>query len=378
MPASSTAAGLTSRPSAWWTAAVVLGTTAGYVLAFLALYPRLGVTGSSFLSVAPVLIAGWWGGLRVGAAVGVAISALTVVLFGVAAGAGNGPAVLPGGGAGFPILLAIGATVGRLRDLQDRLGDELRRRGTLLRVARRMAAETDANRVLEALLEEAAEATGADTGAIFRWDGTDRRLDALRSIPPSVGALPVVPPGQGVVWRAATGRAPVVGDGGRDSDPVADLPRPLQASAAVPLVEEGRLLGVLWLASARTGWTFSKADVELMELLAGAAVATLVALERARLAGVLLAARTAQHLVNNELALTVGYAELLTRNPDLPPLLGELAAEALAGARSATEILQQLGGIIALHETNWGPDAGTTIDLARSRGRAGCPSGEPG
>src|SRR3954465_957096 len=59
-------------------------------------------------------------------------------------------------------------------------------------------------------------------------------------------------------------------------------------------------------------------DAEILGLLASMAVATMVGAERARLEGVLLAARTAEHELNNQLAIAAGYASLLVDDPDLP------------------------------------------------------------
>ena len=65
-------------------------------------------------------------------------------------------------------------------------------------------------------------------------------------------------------------------------------------------------------------------------------------LERARLAGVQLAARTAQHELNNSLALTLGNAEMLAEHPDLPTDLRVLADQSLRGAQLAAEAVDRL------------------------------------
>jgi GAF domain-containing protein len=147
----------------------------------------------------------------------------------------------------------------------------------------------------------------------------------------------------------------------------------IQAVAAIPLIEEGRTLGVIWVGSARVGRTFDRDDVETLEIMAGIAAAAMVGLERARLEGVLLAARTAEHEVNNRLAATVGYAELLATDPKMPTELQELANAAFNGARSAAEVVQRLRAITRLEETDWGPNQGTTIDLRRSDAEVGAP-----
>ncbi len=87
---------------------------------------------------------------------------------------------------------------------------------------------------------------------------------------------------------------------------------------------------------------------------------------RARLEGVLLAARTMEHALGNKLALTVGWTELLAAHDGLPTELRPFAAEALTGAQQATAILRQLQALSQVEATDWGPNLPPTIDLARS------------
>jgi signal transduction histidine kinase len=86
--------------------------------------------------------------------------------------------------------------------------------------------------------------------------------------------------------------------------------------------------------------------------------------ESARLAGVRLVARTAEHELNNRLALTVGYAELLADHPDLPPALRELAQLSLRGAERASETVKQLASLQHVREADWGPRLPPTLVLA--------------
>jgi len=113
----------------------------------------------------------------------------------------------------------------------------------------------------------------------------------------------------------------------------------------------------LWLVT----WVPIPPDLVVMHTLDLTAKA-----ERARLDGALLAARTAAHLVNNQLSTTVGFSELLASRPDLPERQREMARLALDGAReAATTTIQRLNRIVPLEEA---PDTGTwtTIDLERS------------
>jgi DNA-binding response OmpR family regulator len=86
--------------------------------------------------------------------------------------------------------------------------------------------------------------------------------------------------------------------------------------------------------------------------------------EAARLQGALLAANTVEHHLGNQLALTMGYAELLAGNPYLPPPADRYAQLALEGVVKATDTLRKLRGIIRLEESEVsGP---SFIDLERS------------
>jgi hypothetical protein len=57
---------------------------------------------------------------------------------------------------------------------------------------------------------------------------------------------------------------------------------------------------------------------------------------------VLVAARRLQHFLGNQLALTLGYVELMTLDSRLPPDLRERVDEALRGVVEATETLSRL------------------------------------
>jgi CRP/FNR family transcriptional regulator, cyclic AMP receptor protein len=63
--------------------------------------------------------------------------------------------------------------------------------------------------------------------------------------------------------------------------------------------------------------------------------------EAARLHGVLLAARTMEHHANNQLALVVGYGELLAADPRLPEELRDWARKAAEGAVAAAETVRK-------------------------------------
>jgi hypothetical protein len=89
--------------------------------------------------------------------------------------------------------------------------------------------------------------------------------------------------------------------------------------------------------------------------------------EHARLEGVKLAANTMQHHINNSLALTVGYGELLSEQPELSHSTRDMASEALRGARDAASVLTRLSDVDRLVEAvGLRTQGGGVIDLKRS------------
>jgi GAF domain-containing protein len=96
--------------------------------------------------------------------------------------------------------------------------------------------------------------------------------------------------------------------------------------------------------------------------------------ERARLEGALLAARTAQHRLNNELAAVSGYTELVADDPALPPSLRDLSHEVLAAVERAASIVDQLRRITHLEEVQQG-GPGSVLDLQRSTGSSEASAG---
>ena len=64
--------------------------------------------------------------------------------------------------------------------------------------------------------------------------------------------------------------------------------------------------------------------------------------EQARLEGVQLAARTLEHVLSNHLTLTIGYAELLAEDPELPERLRDMARQVLDNAQGCVEVIRRL------------------------------------
>ncbi|HEV7663945.1 MAG TPA: response regulator [Chloroflexota bacterium] len=244
-----------------------------------------------------------------------------------------------------------------------------RRREALLRQARRFAAETSPGRLLDDLLHEAIDLVDGSAGLVTRWDEHSQALLAVGaasdSLPPRRLSLD-----QGVSGRAAAQRHPVMLRRDEDGEPdPALVEAQLAAAIAVPLVHDTQLLGTLAVGTTKPDRYFTQEDAELLEMLSSTAVGALVALEKVRLDGVLLAARTAQHELNNQLAVARGYAEMLVGSPDLPPQLHDMAAEVMHAADDAATIVRQMRTISRIREQHWNTADDSTIDLAQSQGQ---------
>ena len=242
-----------------------------------------------------------------------------------------------------------------------------RRQEALLRMTRRFAAEADPVRLVDELLHEAIDLVHGSAGVVTRWDEERTLLVPVAATAPVLSTLRFRL-GEGASGRAAESRRPVLLSRVQDGmlDPVLHEAG-LNAAVAVPLLHEARLVGTLSVGSSADA--FSREDAELLELLASTAAAALLALEHARLDGVLLAARTAQHELNNQLAVARGYAELLVGSPELPAHLHEIAEEVMTAADDAAGIVRQLRNISSIHEQRWNAPGDTTIDLPRSQPR---------
>jgi hypothetical protein len=84
----------------------------------------------------------------------------------------------------------------------------------------------------------------------------------------------------------------------------------------------------------------------------------------ARMEGVQLAAREIAHLLNNDLAVTVGTLDLLRERGDVSPQVLALLEQAQAGLSAATVHVEQLQRVrrVVTRETPTGP----ALDLERS------------
>jgi CheY-like chemotaxis protein len=251
----------------------------------------------------------------------------------------------------------------------ERVTDVHRRHEALLQLTRRFAAEADPARLVDLLLGEAIDLIGGSAGVVTRWDEELRRLIPVATSGPLTGA-PYLRAGEGASGRAAKTRTPVLMTDLDDrQDPVLSRAH-MRSAVAVPLLHEARLVGTLAVGqnrASRLEHVFTFEDAELLEMLASTAAAALVALEHARLEGVLLAARTAQHELNNQLAAARGYAEMLVGSPELPSHLRETAQEVMSAADAAAGTVRQLRTVSNIREQRWNEPDDTTINLARSQ-----------
>src|SRR5438045_9056836 len=84
--------------------------------------------------------------------------------------------------------------------------------------------------------------------------------------------------------------------------------------------------------------------------------------EDARLEGVRLAARTLEHHLTNHLTLTVGYAELIAEDPELPERLREMAHQVLESAQAAVESVRRMRDIEKIKLIDPGISGGPSLE----------------
>jgi hypothetical protein len=86
--------------------------------------------------------------------------------------------------------------------------------------------------------------------------------------------------------------------------------------------------------------------------------------ELARLDGVRLAARTLEHHLTNHLTLTIGYAELIAEDPELPERLREMAHMVLESAHAAVERVRRMRQVESVILIDLGIPGGPVLDDA--------------
>ena len=227
-----------------------------------------------------------------------------------------------------------------------------RRREALLRVARHVATVTEPAALFTTLLNEALHLTSTEGGVVTEVGDDGRSAivaqqllglneDEARGLMSSLLT---------VAEAAASQRRPATQG----------------SSIAVALIHEGQLLGTLALGTRDSRRAFTREEAESLETMGALCAAALAALERARLEGVLLAARTAQHELNNRLGVVLGYAEMLAEYPGLPEPMADLVSEIVSGAKELAETVDQLRRVTRIRETPRPSLTGSTLDLHES------------
>ena len=129
-------------------------------------------------------------------------------------------------------------------------------------------------------------------------------------------------------------------------------------------VEE--LLGALIILPVALAFFSLRRWHELRQTLRARAATEQQLAEAARLDGMLLAARTLQHQMNNQLGVTVGYAELLAQDPSLSSEQREMAQTAMQGAERASALLNRLRTLTRLDLLHVGAPDGPVLELQPS------------
>jgi DNA-binding response OmpR family regulator len=226
-----------------------------------------------------------------------------------------------------------------------------RRREALLRLARHVATATEPAALFATLLEETLRLSRTEAGVVSQVGEGNESAVATKLV--GLGedeARTLLAAMREVAATAANQRRPAT-----------------QGSCiALPLVHEGQLLGTLALGTRDARRIFGREEAETLETMGTLCAAALAALERARLEGVLLAARTAQHELNNRLGVVLGYAEMLAEYPDLPQNMSELVSEIVSGAKELAETVDQLRRVTRIRETPRPSLTGPTLDLHES------------
>ena len=75
-----------------------------------------------------------------------------------------------------------------------------------------------------------------------------------------------------------------------------------------------------------------------------------------------LAARTLEHHLTNDLTLTVGYAELIAEDPDLPERLRDMAHIVLESAQAAVQRVRRMREVESINLIDLGIPGGPLLD----------------
>lgn len=164
-----------------------------------------------------------------------------------------------------------------LYDETQRSRDEI---SVLYEAAKTISSSLELESVLNNLVQVTCQAFGYETGAILLTDerNSDLIVEATYGYPPGIRGKRI-PSGKGVTgWVQRTGKPEIVADVKKDARYIAVNER-IVSELAVPLISEGRVIGVFNLESSRRA-AFGQRDLHILTALAGYAT---IAIENARL-----------------------------------------------------------------------------------------------
>lgn len=221
-----------------------------------------------------------------------------------------------------PLPMGVGGWRGATAE--QRLQELERDLSALLANERALMTSPSPQGLCDQILRQAISATAADAGSVFLRDPSGRlivasaageRAEAVRQYS--------LPAGLGIAGAVAESGKPVLTDAA--SDPRHDratamrLEYPVEGILAVPITDEGRVIGVIEVLTRHgSGKKFDDADVRLLEIMAGQAARAIEAarlldqrMRSERLEALGMVIRGVVHDVRNPLTFINGYAEMV-------------------------------------------------------------------
>jgi signal transduction histidine kinase len=167
----------------------------------------------------------------------------------------------------------------RLLESRERESDRLL---ALHRASAELATHTDTHTVIESILRNAVVLLGGGSGSFFRWDpeaGVLRRVQSWQTADTDNSAE--FRPGEGLAGLAFSKAKPVIINDYQASDLSRrrGRDRGMRAGLGVPLIPNGKPLGVLQVSSYDDTTQFSDDDARLLELFGDQAAAALISAE---------------------------------------------------------------------------------------------------
>lgn len=262
------------------------------------------------------------------------------------------------------LLMILADHVAAAIDTQRRLDVERRERAIaeeLHRVAQRITTGLSLDDVLSAVLRAVERLLGATSASIYLAGGAgtiaNRRFTTRNTGEPHWDEHTRTRPNGLTATTLHTGRPVVIEDAWNDPRTRSRGKGDSRTFVAMPIRHDDHAIGVLY-ANWRERRLPRDGDLRLLDTLAAYGAVAIdntrlheAEIEAARFDGVLLAARTVAHEINNDLALTMGMAEIAQMQahagqlPD-PAILGDV----IQGAQRIAKHVRQLQGVVRLEE----------------------------